>query len=63
VQVWEVIGRSVVVAEGRDDLGLGPNLKSQVRVSHVQGTVAKSPVSGVIAADEDNGGGTERILI
>jgi hypothetical protein len=30
LQVWDVIGRSVVVAEGRDDLGLGSDLKSKV---------------------------------
>jgi hypothetical protein len=30
IQVWDVIGRSVVVAEGRDDLGLGSDLKSKV---------------------------------
>ncbi len=30
LQVWDVIGRSVVVAEGRDDLGLGGDLKSKV---------------------------------
>jgi hypothetical protein len=30
LQVWDVIGRSVVVAEGRDDLGLGIDLKSKV---------------------------------
>jgi hypothetical protein len=31
LQVWDVIGRSVVVAEGRDDLGLGGDLKSKVQ--------------------------------
>ena len=31
IKVWDIIGRSVVVAEGRDDYGLGGHPKSEVR--------------------------------
>ena len=33
IKVWDVIGRSVAVAEGRDDLGQGGGERSQASAS------------------------------
>ena len=32
-QVWDIIGRGIVVAEGKDDLGLGDSVLSKVKSS------------------------------
>ena len=44
VEVWEVIGRSVVVSAGQDDLGLGSSLSSQT-----DGNCGPGLACGVIA--------------
>lgn len=44
VKVWDIIGRSVVVAEGRDDLGLGDHQRSSI-----DGNCGKGLSCGIIA--------------
>jgi len=56
IKVWDIIGRGIVVAEGKDDLGLGNNL-----LSKINGNCGSGLACGIIARSAGLGENTKKI--